>query len=242
MRCRRHVVVLAFLIAGLFPLVGCAQTSRVGTTVEAAADRLAQRVTGLFEPRQHRFDRWLEELIDGTPDQRRRAVSHLDRKWRWSDEETRGKFGDLLARRLRDEPDELVRATIAMALKRYPSPETRAALGAALSDAHALVRIEAARSLAGTHDPDAVALLLRTLQDDPHPQVRAAAAGALYNARTRNVLLALIEALDDRDFAVVQNSVDALVRLSGEHLGYARADWEAWLDRTPDPFAAAEGA
>jgi len=211
-----------------------------GQGLERQLNALGRRVYRLVEPPGEKFRRSLARLKTGTPDERRKAILYLDRKWEWSNDEARDAFVRILVNRVRFDEDELVRAVAARALRHYAQPTAVGALVAALADRDEYVRVEAARSLAVTADAEAVVALLRLLRSDASPQVRAAAAAALGAVRSgraphpdRNVLAALCEALDDRDFAVVCRSAGALVRLTGQDHGHSRTAWEAALRAPP---------
>jgi len=236
-----RAALFCLLSLGLGLWSGCATASRAATAVEGAIDgtyeAVREKVLRLIEPKSEKFRRALLDLATGGPDQRREAIVYLDQEWAWSSTETRSDFGDLLANRVVGDSDELVRAVAVRALRRYSGPKVTQALTDALNDRNDFVRIEAARSLSGTQDANAAAVLLKRLRTDPNPQVRAAAAAALGGARTRRVLLSLIEALNDDDLVVVRSSTDSLVRLTGEYRGDTREEWDAWLRSASDPFA-----
>jgi hypothetical protein len=199
---------------------------------------IGRQIARTFEPPGEKFRRAALYLVEGSADQRREAIEYLDRDWRWSGDDARDSFARILIERVRRDPDDLVRATVARALVRYPSAEASAALAAALTDSEARVRVEAARSLKETTDPQAVTALIRALEGDTNASVRGAAAQSLgdilYPAPPpRAVLTALVHALADRDFAVVQRAADSLERLTGQFLGDDRAAWEKWLAAPP---------
>ena len=112
------------------------------------------------------------------------------------------------------------------------------------------VRWEATRGLADRlaggrvpedwHDRVRTTLLDR-LRLDSARQVRLEAARGLGGcAGDRDVVLALIAALDDRDFAVAYECEEALVRLTGYTQGASSSAWQAWLaEHEGDLFARA---
>eukprot|EP01026_Neomeris_dumetosa_P071846 TRINITY_DN72849_c0_g1_i4.p3 TRINITY_DN72849_c0_g1~~TRINITY_DN72849_c0_g1_i4.p3 ORF type:complete len:123 (-),score=14.65 TRINITY_DN72849_c0_g1_i4:188-556(-) len=73
------------------------------------------------------------------------------------------------------------------------------------------------------------------LEEETH--IRAEAAHALGQYATREVLQALITAIDDRALSVNHNALLSLQTLTGEDFGLDRADWVAWFGDTSTPFA-----
>jgi HEAT repeat protein len=229
---------------------GCQSLGQASHTVSESLDQLSEdvarplrglreRLRRLIEPRGRKFQRALQHLAAGNPDERREAILYLDRTWDWSNEEAREIFVKTLVNRVRHDPDELVRAVAARALRHYTEPAARRALVQALADEDDHVRVEAARSLRSAADAEVTAALLLRLRSDKSPQVRAAAAAVLGTpppgapTPDRKVLAGLIDALDDGDFAVVYRSAEALAGLTGQDHGSSREAWEAWLRASP---------
>lgn len=141
-------------------------------------------------------------------------------------------------RLLMDDPDPTVRAACIHALGLHGTPEDAPAIIAELKDDTGFVRWEAAKALQKIHHDDAVLPLMDVLGDDEDPDVRIAAAKALGQYPTRAVFNALIGALSDPDFGVVQSASESLSTLTGQDLGTDGSDWLAFADKHPaDLFA-----
>lgn len=79
----------------------------------------------------------------------------------------------------------------------------------------------------------------RHLREEPDREVRMASCRVLCCFRKPDALDALIEALDQPEFAVNHEAERALIRLTGStHHGDAQ-QWRAWREKTADPFARA---
>lgn len=138
------------------------------------------------------------------------------------------------------DPDPGVRAAAARALANHGSRPHAPLLVAALSDPDIGVRLEAARGLQRLHAPDAVDALAAALDParEAEPSVRAEAADALGQYPQRRVVEALIAALDDPNLAVNRTTRSSLRTLTGQDLGFDRAEWARWYNRSPATFAA----
>lgn len=112
------------------------------------------------------------------------------------------------------DPSPHVRAEAAWALQQFPRQTVRRADQA-----------EPAKSA-----------LLKALAEDPALDVRINAAAALGRFTDRNVLMALITALKDHDFAVAYHAEQSLVRLTGKTFRGQAAKWLAWMKTTENPF------
>ena len=139
-----------------------------------------------------------------------------------------------------EDEDAAVRSAGLRALGVHGEPEDGAVAAELLeSDPDRLVRWEAARTLQRLHAPDTVTALVDATQNanEDEPEVRAAAAIALGQHARRPVLDALVAALDDRDLAVNMGARRSLRMLTGQRFGDEPAEWLAWIEATPDPFA-----
>ena len=90
-------------------------------------------------------------------------------------------------------------------------------------------------------EPDAAEPIIRPavriLTQDPDRDARIAAARLLRHFRHREALGALIEALNQPEFAVTYVAEQALVELTGQTHHRDYSDWMAWRNGTDDPFA-----
>lgn len=112
-----------------------------------------------------------------------------------------------------------------------------------------LCRVAAAGALADLLEsgtvPDeqraaAEALLIRCLREDADWRVRLAAARGLGRCPSPSSVQALIDALNDANFAVVHRCEESLARLTGVVHGCDPTAWRRWYDEhRDDPFAGA---
>ena len=126
-----------------------------------------------------------------------------------------------------DYPDATVRAACVQALGTHGTVEDAELIVARLGDTASFVRWEAARALRKIHNPIAVGPLIQTLLNDQDIDTRIAAATALGQFPQSRVFQALVGALDDRSYGVVQAAQRSLHQLTGHDLG---DDGRAWLN------------
>jgi hypothetical protein len=155
-------------------------------------------------------------------DERRRGISLLASSYFGGEPE----YVELY-RLIATDPDPTVRAACIKALGLHGSVEDVPRLIEALGDADASVRWEAAKALQKIHDPQAVRPLIEAMQQDPDSDVRMASAIALGQYPQPGVFTALVGALSDRAFGVVDSARTSLVLLTGQDFGY---NGRAWLD------------
>lgn len=131
-------------------------------------------------------------------------------------------------RLLLDDPDATVRAAAAAALARHGA----AAAGDAdrlvpllAPDQPLYVRWEAAKALRHLPSPAARRALTLTLRNDPDAEVRLAAAQALGRYQDPEAFDALVIALNDLDFGVVESARRSLVLLTGRDAGLEPGSW-----------------
>ena len=136
-----------------------------------------------------------------------------------------------LYRLLIDDQDPTVRAACAHALGIHGTTDDATVLISLLNDDTGFVRWEAAKALQKIHHTDAIRPLMDVLADDEDADVRLAAAQALGQYPTRPVFNALVGALTDRDFGVIQSASVSLAILTGQDLG---TDGGFWLDFAAD--------
>lgn len=137
-------------------------------------------------------------------------------------------------RLLIDDPDATVRAGCIKALGTHGTAHDAKLITPRLEDEAAVVRWEAAIALQKIHDPGAVGSLIRVTGRDADADVRMAAAVALGQYAQRRVYHALVGALNDPSFGVVQAANQSLVILTGKDLGYDASQWLSWAQTHRD--------
>jgi hypothetical protein len=145
------------------------------------------------------------------------------------------------------DPSSSVRALAVHNLGRLNDSKVWPVLAEAMDDTDDRVRFEATwglsqNTLVLTQDNveafDAVQkALLKGLASDQSVDVRLNAARTLGQIRNLEVLMALITALKDTDFAVKYESEQSLIRLTGRTFHGNAAKWLAWVQETKEPFA-----
>lgn len=133
--------------------------------------------------------------------------------------------GLLLVKGLENEKSPLARAAAARSLKEHDLPEGRQALRQATTDSSAMVRLEAARSLAKIAGPESIELLAQLAKNDSDLDVRLAATQALAAMNSPECNPHLLECLLDRDVAVANAASMGLRANTGADLA---ADYDAW--------------
>ena len=163
------------------------------------------------------------------PDLRRRSVALL----------AASNFGGeapylRMYRLLLDDPDPTVRAACIKAIGMHGTMQDVKLFTAHLDDEDRFVRWEAAKALQRFHDPSVSGELVRVLGNDEDPDVRMAAAYALGQYPQQSVFQALVGALDDRSYSVVQASGRSLQTLTGYDFGYDGSLWMMWSKKQSD--------
>lgn len=168
------------------------------------------------------------------PDLRRKSLQALG-KAAWGGEEPYMR----LYRMLVDDPDPTVRAAALAALGKHGTQEDidRVLPYLEYDTDNKIVRWEAAKALQRLHREDAATPLTRSLADDEDADVRMACADALGQYHVRPVFQALVGALTDRDYGVVQQSRASLVTLTGQDFGDDGRAWLEWAKGTDNLFA-----
>ncbi|MFG0251421.1 MAG: HEAT repeat domain-containing protein, partial [Phycisphaerales bacterium JB038] len=157
---------------------------------------------------------WARDKYD--PDKRRTALKWLAHA-PWAGAEVYISIYESLA----EDPDPTVRAAALFALARHGRPDHAQLVGLRLElDPNESVRLQAARTLQRLHHPEAVEPLQRAMQSDPDSWVRAEAAKALGQYANRELLPALIQALDDEKLEVAAGARRSLVYLTGRDFRY----------------------
>ena len=126
--------------------------------------------------------------------------------------------------------DYTVRAAGLRALNRCRAKGYTSLFEQSLSDDRDLIRLEAADALGNIPDPEAVGSLVAHLGNvEPSADVRIACAEALRNYHAHEAMQALIDQLNDPDFAVAWQSRQSLELLTGQDFRYDAKAWESFL-------------
>ena len=142
-----------------------------------------------------------------------------------------------------EDEDAAVRAAAIKAIGLHGGPrEAELVLPLLTPQEDALVRREAARTMARIHLPEAVERLLALLDPrvEPDAEARALVAEALGQHREPRVVQGLIGALADRRLVVSDAAQRSLRTLTGRDLGPEPEPWLVWTERSTDWFAGAE--
>ncbi len=99
-----------------------------------------------------------------------------------------------------------------------------------------LAYVSKLRNVPTEHADWARRTLIRLVTDDSSRNVRICAARGLGCYRHPDALTALVQALEDRDFAVQYQAENSLERLTGRRHNRDADVWRAWLAKTDDPF------
>jgi hypothetical protein len=190
----------------------------------SGADPGATSVLTLFSPPTPAdAAAWATDEFD--PDRRQRGITLLANA-PWGGESVYVELYEVAAQ----DEDPGVRAAAARALSRHGSTRHVALIIPNLEAESRILRWEAATALQRLHDPAAIRPLITRLDVDTEPaaEVREAAAVALGQYADTAVVLALLEALDDRDLAVNNAARRSLTILTGEDFGLNTRDWIRW--------------
>ncbi|MCU0872080.1 MAG: HEAT repeat domain-containing protein [Pirellulaceae bacterium] len=134
-----------------------------------------------------------------------------------------------LSRSLADDPTPLYRAHAVRTLAELSTPAAHEALRAALQDRDASVRIAACAAWGRRGGEDAIPVLAEVLSKDAELDVRIAAARALENYRTPDVVPALGIALDDSDPALQHRAIQSLEVVTGKDFGNSVPAWRQYV-------------
>jgi HEAT repeat protein len=139
-----------------------------------------------------------------------------------------GRHGEVLKTYvyLSNDPDYTVRAAALRAMNRSRVTGQTDLYLEKLKENETLVRLDAADALSNVPDPAAIDALVDHMQNDVSQDVRIACTDALRNFRTMDVARALVERLDDNDFAVAWQARQDLELMTGQDFRY---DGELWL-------------
>ena len=225
----------------------------LGGCSDASLNALVQKV---LQPKRTPQQYMLIAVSEKDPDLRRKAVAkvaesdQLDSEWAIKgltaialledDPQTRCVAIRALGRI--DDPRALQTLLKILNYQDYPAGQVRPPDDVCRWDAAGVL---ADLTLAGRVPPgqrDAVRkTLLRLLARDPDRNVRVAAARGLAAFRDVDVVRALIDGLEDEDFAVCWQCEDSLRKLTGCSNDAEAYAWRVWLEQNADdPFAQAD--
>ncbi len=176
------------------------------------------------------------------PDERRDAIAYLQTK-PWGHQEPYMKAYKILT----TDPSAMVRAQAMRALgtshdaSAVPYLVDGATGKTGLSDTEPEVRRDAALGLATTFGPAAVQPLADRVRGDADDQVRINAVRALARASTPTSIRVLIDALDDKNAAVVYYARDSLMAITGQNFAFDGKAWLNWYRQTFEPPAKPTG-
>ncbi len=195
-----------------------------GNAIARATGAIADLPSRAVDVITKRPSRAATDILSPSANTRRLAILTLvDRPFGRTEDAYRATWRSLAS----VDPDPVVRVTAVRAIHRSLDPNATSILIAALSDGNERVRIEAAKALARLPAPEAQAPLLKLLNDPASSiELRTWCADALRHYPVPAVQRALIDQLDQRDFAVAWQSRRSLfLQLQQDH----RYDKAAWL-------------
>ena len=148
------------------------------------------------------------------------------------------------------DPDPLVRVAAVRALNRSRQGSVTTIAIGYLDDVNPLLRLEAAKALANVPDPKAIPALLRHLSaareimgQFGRPEtitesrdVRVACADALRNYPDKDVVKALVDSLNEKEFEVSWQARKSLVLLTGHDYRYDQLQWREYFLKADKPF------
>jgi hypothetical protein len=168
----------------------------------------------------------VRKALDPTsPDVQRQGILHLCD----FDHFRQGTALVLYAHEAETAKDYTVRAAALRALNRCRAKGYTALFLHNLQDDQVLVRLEASDALSNIPDPAAIRPLIDHATSDVSPDVRIACADALRNFRTGDVVLALVDLLENRDFSVAWQARQSLELLTGVDYRYDARAWRGYL-------------
>jgi len=162
-----------------------------------------------------------------SPDERRDAIAYLETKPYGHDAPYMRAYEVLTT-----DPHPMVRAQSMRALGTSRQPAETDYLLKGLNDENVQVRRDAAQGLVTTWNEKADPHLALRVKEDVDDQVRIFCAQALGHATTPEAIRALIDALSDKNAAVVRYAHSSLVSTTREDFGYDRSGWLSWYQKT----------
>ena len=167
------------------------------------------------------------------PDTQRAAIAWMSRQ-KWGHEKP---YMDAY-RLAESSPSPLVRGQALLALGTSGQPSVAPDLQRGLTDPSQFVRLCAAMAATYVSNPMLIPDLITRLHHDSNAQVRIYAAEALRSYKTRPVIETLINALDDRNVAIVQAAWDDLIFQTGRKFPQHSGPWQLWLQAHRQEFRA----
>jgi HEAT repeat protein len=214
-----------FLLTPVFLLAGCEDMFTPDGTARNY-DELVNRILNSIHNRSP--EDAAQNLFNVTsPDERRDAIAFLETK-RYGHEPPYMRAYEILA----TDPHPMVRAQAMRAIGTSRQVGEGKYLVKGLADKDEQVRRDAALGLLYTWDESAEEPLAKCVKSDNDAQTRIFAARALFHATNPDTFRALIDALQDRDIAVVSYAHGSLVLATGQDFGYEFQAWLAWWDQT----------
>ncbi len=167
------------------------------------------------------------------PDTQREAIAWMS-KQKWGHEKP---YMDAY-RLAENSPSPLVRGQAMLALGTSGQPSVAPDLQRGLTDSSQFVRLCATMAATYVNNPILIPDLITRLQNDSQAQVRIYAAEALKPYKTRLVIETLINALDDRNVAIVQAAWNDLTIQTGQKFPQHSGPWQQWLQAHRKQFRA----
>ena len=167
------------------------------------------------------------------PDTQREAIAWMS-KQKWGHEKP---YMDAY-RLAENSPSPLVRGQAMLALGTSGQPSVAPDLQRGLTDSSQFVRLCATMAATYVNNPILIPDLITCLQSDSQAQVRIYAAEALKPYKTRLVIETLINALDDRNVAIVQAAWNDLTIQTGQKFPQHSGPWQQWLQAHRKQFRA----
>ncbi len=192
-----------------------------------------------------------EDLSTSNTDDRREAVARLAESGDYAREEV----FHVLDAVARTDPATQIRCIAIRGLARYKDDRPVGTMLAVLQAAktgdkalpadadlrwealHGLGQLDQRKALAGPQRELVRDLSIRMAEFDPSRNVRLTATEMLGCFKDREVLSPLIRLVREKDFAIAERAELSLIALTGTTHDFDADAWEAWVARTPDPFA-----
>lgn len=223
-------------VAAVCLLAGCEDMFSPSST-SRNYDELINRMLGAIKNRSP-VDAAANLFNVTSPDERRDAIAYLETK-KWGHEPPYMRAYEILT----TDPHPMVRAQAMRALGTSYQAPSGTYLAKGMSDEDVQVRRDAACGLISTWNEEALkSLILHTHprrdalatppdgEDDE--QVRIFAVQALCHSHAPDAFRALIDALNDRDVAVVRYAHSSLVAATGQDFSYDNKAWLTWYQQT----------
>ncbi|MGC9259344.1 MAG: HEAT repeat domain-containing protein [Phycisphaerae bacterium] len=213
---------------GLMLLAGCSSSNSDPQNFNTLVQHWLKRVQG-----GHSVMNQARNLFaTDNPDTQREAIAWMSQQ-KWGHEKP---YMDAY-RLAENSPSPLVRGQAMLALGTSGQASVAPDLERGLTDKSKFVRWCAAMAAAHVKNPVLIPDLIKCLQNDADAQVRIDAAKALQAYKTRLVIETLINALDDRNVAIVQAAWNDLTIQTGQKFPQHSGPWEQWLQTHRKEFS-----